>query len=256
MSNDQDDERAASPAPSAASAGGNSRGLVIGLLGAVIGIGAFYGFQQMKARSDARNVEVSCTAGQVDSCRQLCERTPADLPACLKVAASLVASAGDDLKTDNGANLLWRKACDGGNGEGCARLGRAQFNGRGLPRDMAGAAASFKKACDLGNGLGCAGYGQVLARGEGGVTRDEPKAVEFFKKACDLGEPRGCADLATAYLNGIGVTKDEAKAISLFDDSCEDRLLAEMLVYHHHAFWLAPVLATIATAYLVPLLVL
>ena len=67
--------------------------MIIGLLGALVGAAAFYGYQRFDEKSRADAVVKGCTAGQVPACKQLCEKSPSDAKACLTVAKALDAGA-------------------------------------------------------------------------------------------------------------------------------------------------------------------
>ncbi|NDJ27992.1 hypothetical protein DMB95_07635 [Campylobacter sp. MIT 12-8780] len=85
-------------------------------------------------------------------------------------------------------------------------------------------AASFsQKACDLGNGGGCAVLGTLYETGEG-VRQSFEKSASFFQKACDLGEGIGCFNLGIFYYNGRGVKKNKAKAKEYYGKACDLRL--------------------------------
>lgn len=60
---------------------------------------------------------------------------------------------------ENKALELWSQACDGGNMEGCYKMGKLYFNRAGAKQDKRQAKVLFKKACDGGHSLGCTFYG-------------------------------------------------------------------------------------------------
>jgi len=56
------------------------------------------------------------------------------------------------------ANKLYKKACDGGNAQGCFNLGNLYNYGQGVKQNSSTAAKLYKKACDGGDKLGCQTY--------------------------------------------------------------------------------------------------
>ena len=49
----------------------------------------------------------------------------------------------------------------------------------------------FKKACELGNGDGCAYLGMAYEDGIS-VKKEREKAISFYQKACKLGSKQSC----------------------------------------------------------------
>ena len=101
----------------------------------------------------------------------------------------------------------FKKACDGGEMNGCYNLGVMYTNGNGVEKDFSKAVELFKKACDGGEMLGCSNLGFMYAHGNG-VEKNEQKAVELLKKACDGGNMNGCRNLDIIYAKGNGAEKD------------------------------------------------
>jgi hypothetical protein len=70
--------------------------------------------------------------------------------------------AGHGVVQDYGQALpLYRKACDGGNAQGCNNLGNFYETGRGIAQDHGQAASLYRKACDGGNPDGCNNLGGI-----------------------------------------------------------------------------------------------
>jgi TPR repeat protein len=143
--------------------------------------------------------------------------------------------------------------CDAGKVHGCARLGEILQEGKLAPRDFSRSIPLFEKACDGGDGLGCAWLARLYDEGGRGTLHDSLKASALYKKACNLGAlaacvqashysrdygaeerrafiERACAGgyLDACYLHGISCRagdddlcgKDEAQAARLFDQAC------------------------------------
>jgi TPR repeat protein len=117
------------------------------------------------------------------------------------------------------ADLL-RIACDGGNAEGCNRLGVLYFDGRGVPKDRARAHELHRKACDGGNAWGCHNLGKQYLEGEV-VARDPAIGAGLLQKACDGGIPESCNRLGLLCDEGKAVPKDEARAVALYAKACD-----------------------------------
>jgi uncharacterized protein len=73
------------------------------------------------------------------------------LVACL----SSLPSRGRVAKDLPRAGTLFKRACDGGNSNGCFVLGAMYANGRGVAKDLPRAATLYKQACDAGMAAGC-----------------------------------------------------------------------------------------------------
>jgi TPR repeat protein len=86
--------------------------------------------------------EKACNAGDMEEC----------------VTAGLDYSGDNhmDIKVDySKAEKYYKKACDGGNAGGCARLGIMYDDAGKLPLDHSKAKKYYKKACDGGDNWGC-----------------------------------------------------------------------------------------------------
>jgi TPR repeat protein len=160
--------------------------------------------QQSSACISESDCEAQCKGGAMRSCTDLAVKL--------------------DKKT-NGATErtldLYKKACFGGDGEGCYKLGAAyQYGWAGIEKDMARSVGLYHEACNCRNAGGCNDWGFFLERGEG-VPKDEKQAAELYLRACNLGSPLGCKNTGVMYDNGAGFAKDDAKALKYYDRSCE-----------------------------------
>lgn len=93
------------------------------------------------------------------------------------------------------AVALYDQGCDGGNGQGCASLGR-QVRGGATDTDhpLEGARWLFLRGCQLGNPTACASAGVFLADGLGGPV-DPDAAHRIWWNACLLGNRWSCGVL-------------------------------------------------------------
>ena len=91
------------------------------------------------------------------------------------------------------AVILYKKACDSGNMEGCFNIGPMYiYDDRvRVIHNRQKSDHLFKKACHGGNIEGCFNLGLMYIYGDG-VRQNKQKAVISFKKACDGGYVDGC----------------------------------------------------------------
>ncbi len=105
--------------------------------------------------------------------------------------------------------------CADKDGAACAAAAEAAFNGyNGTPMDLAKSFALSGKACELGDGFGCALLGMHYQDGRGGPW-DHGKAIATYEKACALGAGVGCYNLESMYVGGHGTVVDRAKGEAL-----------------------------------------
>ena len=114
--------------------------------------------------------------------------------------------------------VLFRQACDLGDGEGCYRLGLALGN---TPEG----AAAYEQACDAGNSFACTNLGYIAQNGEG-MRADLDLAARLYKRGCDgsscsARNDLGCLNLGRLYRDGIGVKEDAERALALFRLVCD-----------------------------------
>ena len=184
---------------------------------AAIGI-IFWLWWRSAHAGDLQALQDACKGGEQAACTELCSRVPPDVDACVKLGRDYSEGKNPDFIR---AARYFDKACTAGSPEGCARIGRAQYNGKGVPRNVDAAAKSFETACGKGNQLGCAGLGHLLIFGRGGKGHDPKRGIQRAEGACKADEQRGCALLGLAYLNGLGVKRDAEKAREYFEASCK-----------------------------------
>jgi TPR repeat protein len=130
---------------------------------------------------------------------------------------------------------LFRRGCDGGDGEGCFYAGLFAVELKQPVSDLFARAcaldpnpyrhcevAKSHAACDKGDGNGCA----ALAKGylETGEARLVPIAIKMLERVCDEGTLRACGELGS-FLAGPpedhAARRDEARAAALLDRACD-----------------------------------
>ncbi len=116
--------------------------------------------------------EAGCTLGSMRSCA---------------VLGNLAIDGRGVAKDRARAFELWRQACDGGEGEGCASLGfYVERDGK-----LDDALKLYERACEAGASRSCRTLGSKYADGEG-VTADRDRAMTYLDRACKAGDTLGC----------------------------------------------------------------
>jgi len=139
-------------------------------LGGLVIIGA-------RLANDRKDVQMCAGSDVVDACRRACAK--GDGPACTKAATAGIASR-DAAEAQRSAKAL-EGACESGDAESCAVLGRARAfpMSAGIERNQERAVALLEKACEKGRG--CAMLGSLKMLGWKGIAKD---AAHYFDAAC------------------------------------------------------------------------
>lgn len=104
------------------------------------------------------------------------------------------------------------KACELGNGSGCAIVARLYEDGKGeIPRNSSKAFIYRTKACKLNFADACFNIGLAYDKGEV-VKKDTKKSFQYYLKACKLNIGEGCYNVGVAYLTGRGISRNYSKA--------------------------------------------
>jgi len=116
-----------------------------------------------------------------------------------------------------------KRLCDEGNTVGCFNMGFMYMKGiRGAAKDESKALEYFRKACNGGDIDGCLNAGKYFEDGID-VKQDYFTAIEFYTKSCDGGEAYACMILGNFYRDGNGpIERDNTKASAYFKKVCED----------------------------------
>jgi TPR repeat protein len=169
------------------------------------------------------------------------------MPACVKVAGSLVYSKKDGERA-RGVEL-YEKACDTGTLEACYGLGRLYEEGRGgLARDEGRALDLYEKACVPSSKAprsrdACRARGEIVVRRKldtacqggdpvactrlgrrlnYGSAHDEARAFRLFESACKAKVGEACYELGLAMKHGqLGQKKDEERSRTLMKQACD-----------------------------------
>lgn len=123
-----------------------------------------------------------------------CEADPPPLDHCLAACdlhhSNSCARAGDATRDRGQALALYRRACDGGSGLGCAAAG-----------DLARARFYLRVHCEQKHAASCLALGRMFAEGRGGPA-DRGAAATFIHQACRLGDRAACESDKPAPLPG------------------------------------------------------
>jgi TPR repeat protein len=111
-----------------------------------------------------------------------------------------------------------------GNADAQARVGRAYWQGAGVPKDYVQAVSWFRKAAEQGNALAQVSLG-ILYDGAleeaKGVPQDYAQAAVWYRKAADQGNGLAEYMLGRLYANGQGVHQDYAQAAVWYRKAAE-----------------------------------
>lgn len=137
---------------------------------------------------------------------------PGDWAACDNDAQRVQAS---DPKA---AADFYAKACAGGYGPSCTRLGAMQEHDGGALDAM----KSYATACDRSELAACVRRGSLFEHGvDWRIPKDWGKAIALYKRACDGGEGRGCVALAEMREHSRDLAPDDYKITALYVKGCE-----------------------------------
>jgi TPR repeat protein len=106
-----------------------------------------------------------------------------------------------------------------GNAEAQTRIGRAYWQGAGVPKDYVQAVFWFRKAAEQGNATAQVSLG-ILYDGAleevKGVPQDYAQAANWYRKAAEQGNGIAEFMLGRYYANGLGVPQDYVKAAAWY----------------------------------------
>jgi hypothetical protein len=157
------------------------------------------------------------TDASADPIRKACVQIP-DKDYLARGLNDAEGTCGD--KDFEAAAQMFRRSCDGGNGQGCEQLGFLYYDGTGVPKDFAQTAKLYQAACEEGIYQACSNLGMLYRNGEG-VAKSDQMALPFFQRSCAGNFAAGCYNLGLLYHHGEGVSKDEAKAAKIYQKGCD-----------------------------------
>ena len=139
-----------------------------------------------------------------------------------------------DVKQDfrEAYNWYWRSA-DQKHPAALTSLGKAYYEGRGIPQNKEKSFELFHQAAEL-NDMDAQQNLGVSYRDSGGVIGNIQEAVKWFKLAAEQGQIEAQFDLGALFYNGKQVPRDLSKAFKWFtlaaenQDSDAQRILAYM----------------------------
>lgn len=119
------------------------------------------------------------------------------------------------------AELLYRKACNAAESEGCFRLGNL-LDTTDRESDQALAFQLFIQACDLGSLMGCDAEADALALGS--LGEPDPQAAEALRRAtCQRGGGNACRTLAGMLIASERSPAEQEEGRGLLDRQCRAR---------------------------------
>ncbi len=117
-----------------------------------------------------------------------------------------------------------KRACDGGNVNGCSNLALQYVTGKGLPKNYAAARYMYKKACDEKFAEDCFNLGVMEENGEGAAA-DHGKAVHLYRLSCDeYNYATGCVALSKSIILDSVDAAERTRAYRMTRDICLDQV--------------------------------
>ncbi len=110
-------------------------------------------------------------------------------------------------------------ACEAGDLSGCVNLGKAYEFGAGREQNRPIAAVLYTQACDGGLGDGCARLGMLTSIATDAAAQTD--AIALYEKACTMGSLEGCTQVALGILVARDDRADQARAEALLRDVCD-----------------------------------
>lgn len=180
------------------------------------------------APKDTADCEAQCAAGNLGSCHNLANLAYRNYGKDVPDA--------QNVKDEDRALELWKKACDGGVFAACNSYADNRTSRTGSqPKDLAAAHAAYVKACDGGNSDACYTLGDNTLRGREGETKDPVAGLALLSRSCKLGDSLGCREMGEYFFAGkYGVPKNPALADKLLSAFCSQGDLRACDDLGHH----------------------
>ncbi len=112
------------------------------------------------------------------------------------------------------------KAAEQGSAKAQLQLAQMYYDGNGVTKDAAQAAAWYRKAAEQGDVEAQFWIGALYHLGEG-VSKDTVQSVAWHRKAAEQGDAASQAMLGYRYRVGHGVPKDDAQAAAWYRKAAE-----------------------------------
>ena len=135
--------------------------------------------------------------------------------ALLFAIPSADAQTGELTAEDKETLGILSQACEDNAVRHCLSVARANLGG-----ESAKAAELFRRACDGGESQGCVYLGWMFALGRG-VEQDTARAVSLYRQACEASAAQGCFYLGHMHALGVDVEQDQSAAVSYYQQACE-----------------------------------
>jgi len=117
--------------------------------------------------------------------------------------------------------LMWlKRAAQGGNTTAMVGLAAMMAEGRGAPRDEAGAVRWLTRAAELGHLHAQYNLGNMIFSGRGS-QKDPGLAAQWYRRAADQGHAQAQSNLGSMLAAGEGGTTNAQAAVSLFRDAAK-----------------------------------
>jgi TPR repeat protein len=129
-------------------------------------------------------------AAQFEDNKRLCD-DDANTIGCYNLGIMYMNGTHGATKDEDKAIEYFRKACNGGDIDGCFTVGKYFEDGIGVKKDLHKSIEFYTKGCDGEDAFSCMTLG-IFYRDGKGVQEDHLKAAEYFKKVCDSGYSEGC----------------------------------------------------------------
>jgi uncharacterized protein len=166
----------------------------------------------------ATDVAYLCKPKDREECKAQCEKGSAE--SCYNYADYMGKGTPD---ADRAA--VYKKACDGGFGDGCAwysLYARPEKWGVRVMQQWKDVRDGASKGCAMGSGVSCEFLGDILDAPVDFPDFTDPTAsTKAYERGCMLGDGDSCSLASHAYRQGAGVPANPTKAVDLLDRSCQ-----------------------------------
>lgn len=202
--------------------------LVAGKCAVASGAAAQVAASHLCAPKDVPDCEAQCTAGDMGSCHNLANLAYRNYGNDVPEA--------QNVKDEDRAIELWKKACDGGVYAACNSYADNRTSKTGSqPKDLGAARAAYTKACDGGNSDACYTLGDSTLTGSNGMTKDPVVGLQLLTRSCKLGDSLGCREMGEYFFAGKhGIPKNPAVADRLLTAFCNQGDLRACDDLGHH----------------------
>ncbi len=157
-----------------------------------------------------------CDPADEAECQAQCDKGSAE--SCLNFAQIVRKK-----KSRAAAMPLFKKACDGGVGDGCGELGNSMWpdsDDKDVEKQARAALGYLTKGCEMGSGFACDSAGDLMRDKDYKVV-DVPAALKSYDRGCSLGYGTACYSLARVHFVGDLVPADATKGLGLLLKACQ-----------------------------------